>query len=529
MWWLDRAVDPIRVLCLLALLLPAVGATQETSPRAELERALQLEQAGESSQANSVLEAVVQQWPKYSLAHYHLGRLAFDRGELDLAETHLTAATAGQFPRVFSAWYYLGRVLLQAEKLPEAVAALDHAIELAPSFAPARLERGRARLALGDAEAGLDDLMRVLEIADAPHDARLRARRLARSFASEAESRDELWQALGTYEQLLDRLGSVPGIEQDVARVAQTMGATELASCAARRALKADAEDAALWYLLAAIEEDRGDIDAAIAACERSLALGNEDVRLWLKLGELYFEQMKISESIVAYQEAMAREPRAAEAVRSFALSSLTTEQYEALRQVLESHIEVYPENLNTLYSLGVMNLRDNRLEEAERYLLRLAQLAPDHRQVHYNLGQLYLRLGDTARGQAEMQRFAAIKEAENRDWEHHNQAHFRRVEARKAIEEGQLEAAIPLWEQSIAEGTAEVSDYLELAEAQLRLGAAGEAVARYEGVLSSFPYNRDALAGLLRAAAAAEDSGRQEDARRKLLILDWPCEVTDR
>lgn len=524
----NRIASSILAVGLLALLLPAVGSPQETSPQAELERALELVKAGETLQAQSLLEDIVVRWPNFRLAHYHLGRLAFGREELESARVHLTAATEGNFPQIFSAWYYLGRVLLLEERSRESTEALDRAIELAPGFAPAYLERGRARLVEGDKGGALEDLMAVLELPDSPRDTRGRARRVSRALAREAEANGDLWLALEINEQLIDRLDTAPAIEEDLARVAQTMGASDLARCTAKRALGAKPDSAETWYLLAAIETDRGDSEAAIEACERSIELGNEDVRVWLKLGELYFEQMKISESIAAYQDAMARDPRAAEAVRSFALSSLTTEQYDSLRRVLESHIEAHPDNLNTLYSLGVMSLRDNRLDEAEGYLLRLAELAPDHRQVHYSLGQLYMRQGDTARGQAEMERFAQLKQAEDEVWEHHNRAHFRRVEARRAVSEGRAVDAIPLYEQSIVDGTAEVSDYLELAAAHMEVGDADKAARAYQGVLASFPYNHEAVEGLLEAASELGDPSLQEDARRKLQILDWPCSEGD-
>lgn len=419
--------------------------------------------------------------------------------------------------------YSMGVVSLQ-----EAVEVLGRSVELAPGFAPSRLERARARLLLGKKNAALDDLLAVIAMPELTRDTKLRTRRLLGGLALEAERREDLWQAMEIYQKLLDSLGSAPAVEMDVARVAQSMGAAELAFCAASHALAANSENASVWYLLAAIEADRGNTDAAIEASRRSLQLGSEDVRVWLRLGELYFEQMKISESIAAYREAMTREPGAAEAVRSFALSSLTTEQNESLRILLESHIETYPDNLNTLYSLGVMSLRDNRLEEAEEYLLRLAELTPDHRQVHYSLGQIYLRRGDTARGQAEMDRFAEIKLAEDRDWNTHNQAHFRRVEARKALAEGRPEEAIPLYEQSVAEETAELSDYLELAEASMKAGRADQASRWYKSVLSSFPYHRDALQGLLAAASELQDDRKRDDALRKLEILDWTCEPGD-
>ena len=524
----NRTLSALSVACMLALSFPTAGATQETSPQAALGRALEVLQAGEIQQAQSLLLEAVERWPNYRQAHYQLGRVAFELEDWELAKKHLTVATEGQFPRVFSVWYYLGRVLILEGSLEEAVEVLGRSVELAPGFAPSRLERAHAQLLLENRNAALDDLLVVIAMPDLTRDAKLRTTRLLGSLALEAERREDLWQAMEIYQKLLDSLGGAPSTEMAVARVAQSMGAEELAFCAANRALAESPEDASIWYLLAAIEADRGNTDAAIEASRRSLQLGSEDVRVWLKLGELYFEQMKISESIAAYREAMAREPGAAEAVRAFALSTLTTEQHESLRLLLESHLEAHPGNVNTLYSLGVMSLRNNRLEEAEEYLLRLADLAPDHRQVHYSLGQIYLRQGETARGRAEMDRFAEIKLAEDRDWNTHNQAHFRRVEAHRALTEGRPEEAIPLYEQSVAEETAELSDYLELAEASMKTERADQALRWYESVLSSFPYHRDALQGLLAAASQLHDDRRRDDALRKLQILGWSCEPGD-
>ena len=667
-------------ICLLLLIAPTFSLGQGGSPEAAMQEALAALQAGQTAQARALLEEMVATWPRHRLANFHLGRLAFDRGELDKADEHLEVATSGEFPRVFLAWYYLGRVRILQRDFDGALEALDKSLDRAPDFGVALMERARARLFKGDIEAGLEQLQDTIANSHGPRQASLlaaqlliyqgraeearpllkslsdlsteddrwarearwlllaldrgpdvqlalgravgehpesgnlywalavahrrdehgrpaalhrvaldhdsenpvtllalerpaagaeavtqpaampnlqsalsRAQRLwtagkydeaieiARRLlevrprlvpallllARDAERREELWPALAIYETLLDGLGGIPSIGLNLARVAQTMGASDLAACATQWARLANPDDGSLYYLIGVIEADRGATDAAIEAHKKSLELGDDDVRPWLRLGELYFSQMNISESIAAYGQAMAKDPAAAEVVRAFAVSSLTTEQYASLRQLLEKHIGEHPENLNTLYSLGVMNLRDDRLEEAKHYFLRLAELAPDHRQVHYNLGQIYLRQGDSVSGQAEMERFREIKAAEDREWERHNQAHFRRVEARKAVAEGRPEEAVPLYVQSVEEETAEFSDYLELAAAYREVDRAQEAAKVYEQVLSSDPYNQAALQGILETSTTLGDDRREEDATRKLELLNWPCMMT--
>lgn len=680
MWSRNQVFDLKIVACLLIVLAPECLLAQGSSPESSLETALKALQDGNVHEARELLEAVVDTWPGYRRAYYHLGRLAFDRGELNEANRLLEMGAEGDFPRAFSAWYLLGRTRILQRDFADAVEALDEALDRAPSFSAALTERGRARLFMGEVESGLADLLAALDSADPSRQAAIlasqllmglgrdeeaaavaealadrsegeahwarraewlrlaldpnpvsqrelrkaveespgagdlywalaaidRARDPARSslllrialdhdsenpvsllaleqlasegastnlpvamphlrsaltrsrklweegrheegrqiaegmlehrpglvpahllIAMDAERLGDLWRAAWIYERLLEWLGPIPSIGQDLAEVAQTMGAHELATCGLEVARDGDPEDGALYYLLGSIEADKGDTERAIEAYEQALVLGYEDMRIWLRLGELHFEQMNISQSITAYERAMALDPAAAEAVRSFALSSLTTDQYQSLREILEAHIQQHPENINTLYSLGVMSLRDDRLEEAERYFRRLAEIAPDHRQVHYNLGQILLRQGNTVAGQVEMEKFRQIKTAEDLDWEAHNQAHFRRVKARKLVEESHLEEAIDLYVQSVGDGTAELSDYLELANANLAAGHSADALLGFEGVLETFPYNRSALQGLTAAAIRTGARQKAEDASRKLEILEWTCKMT--
>lgn len=391
--------------------------------------------------------------------------------------------------------------------LPPPAPYVDRAI----ARAEAMWEEGRA-----------DEAVQIAQrlLADRPH--LVPARVL---MIRDAERRRDLWQAAAGYELLLDRLGGVPSLETGLARVAQTMGAHELALCAVRRSLARAPEEGELHYLQGAILADLGESEAAVEALQQALEVGYEDVRVWLKLGVQYFEQMRIEESITAYQRAMEIDPLAAEAVRPFALSSLTTEQYAALRDLLRIHVESRPDSVDTLYALGVMSLRENEIAQAKEYFLRLAEVAPDHRQVHYNLGQIYLRQGDREAGQAEMERFREIKAAEDQEWERHNQAHFRRVAAREAVAENDPEQAVELYTESVEDGTAEASDYLELAEALHLAGRDREAHDWYERLQEWYPYDREVLLG---AAMVAETLGLEEPlaaARRRLAVLDWPCE----
>lgn len=440
-----------------------------------------------------------------------LGRLALEAGRLEEASEHLETAVAEGLPGVYAAWQLLGRLRLEQGRPEEALHCFDEALARAPRFAPARLGRTRAALWLGrldDARRDLDAIGRGEEFV-----------RLLQRIC-DAEASRELWDALSGYHQLLVWLGPVPSFQAGLARVAETMEAHDLARCAARSALASASEDGELWYLLGAAEAGHGDADAALAAYERAGVLGFDPARVQVRRGDLLFDRMRIGEALDAYRRAVELDPAAAEVIPRFALAALTAEQTEVLREVLERHVAAHPDNLDTLYALAVLSLRAGDLAAAERRFLRLASAAPGHAEVHYNLGQLYLRQGRTAEGEAELARFAELEEAAREDWERHNQAHFRRLEAEQATSAGRPQEAVRLYLRNVTEGTASPEDQLALAGAYLAAGDARQAAEQYRGILAASPYLPSALEGLSAALEAAGGAAEAEAVRSRLELL---------
>ncbi len=309
-----------------------------------------------------------------------------------------------------------------------------------------------------------------------------------------------------------------------IANLARIMGAHELAECRLREVIEAQPEEGYLHYLLAIILKATGRNDAALASCERAVELGFREAPVYVTLGDLYYETMELTKSIEALGKAVELDPAAAETIASFALSSLTTEDFTALLTLLERHLEAHPDNVNTLYSLGVMYVRENELEKAKDYLLRLEELAPDHAQVHYNLGMVYMREGRSVEGQAEMARFQELKAKEAEDFDKHNKAHAKRVEAKDAVDAGEPEKAVPIYLNLIKEAVAEIDDLVELGRAYMKAGNSKEAFAWFERTIEVDPYNRDAHEGLAQAAEALARRELAERSRERFELLSATC-----
>jgi tetratricopeptide (TPR) repeat protein len=339
-----------------------------------------------------------------------------------------------------------------------------------------------------------------------------------------AEQSDDYWTALAGYELLLEWLPGVALLQARAAQAAHAMGADDLATCLAKRALSSMPEDGSLHHLLAASLAGSGQTEAAIDACRQAIDLGVRDSSVYQLLGDLYFGRLEVAEAIAAYGQALELDPGAAETLASFVVSSLTTDDYEALKVLLERHVDAHPENVNTLYSLGVMSLRDNDLEAAGRYFERLVEVAPTHTQVHYNLGQIYLRDGQQDKGQAAMERFRELKAKEDAEWLVQNQSHALRIEARDAVAQGDLGKGIQMYAKLVEQGPASPEDYLEAGEACLVMGDATAAAAWFERLLEFSPYERRALEGLLTAARRLEKKEVTDEAAHRLAVLSWSC-----
>ena len=92
-----------------------------------------------------------------TLPRLALGQLALARGETDAAIAHFEAASDGN-PHAYRARTQLADLYVAAKRAADAEAAARGALQLAPSYGPARAALGRILLARGDTEGALVEL-----------------------------------------------------------------------------------------------------------------------------------------------------------------------------------------------------------------------------------------------------------------------------------------------------------------------------------------------------------------------------------
>lgn len=339
-----------------------------------------------------------------------------------------------------------------------------------------------------------------------------------------AEKQNNYWNALTNYKIIMQSLPDVPQILLRFALLARDIEANSAAECAIQKALSIKPEDGSLYYIQATILKQEEKVDEALAACQKAIQLGFQEAPLYVTLGNLYYEKMEISESIDAFQTAIEKDPGSAEDIASFALSALTTSDSAKLTQILERHAESHPENINTLYSLGVLYLNENQLDKAKDYFLKLMKVAPNNSQVYYNLSLLYTREGNDAEAKKAMDRFNELKTEERKEFLRQNQMYRLRIEAAEAKNDGDINKAIDLYSQVIKEGSTENSDFLALGNLNLAQNKWKEAESAFENVLQKKPYQIDAIEGLLNTAQKLQDSQKISLYQHQLELLKTVC-----
>jgi tetratricopeptide (TPR) repeat protein len=339
-----------------------------------------------------------------------------------------------------------------------------------------------------------------------------------------AEKESDYWNALDRYNRMLKKIPGIPGIESRAAVLAEKMTAYDLAECHARTALLIEPQNGYLHYVLASILYAQKNIDEGMKEAERAIDLGFQSAAVYVLLGNLHFEKAEISKSIAALKTAVEKDPHAAENIGAFALATLTAEDYQALQEALEAHAKANPENTGTLYSLAQMYMNENELDRAKEYLIQLQNTAPDHLQVHYNLGLLYFRLGEEEAGKKAMARFQQLKQKELEDWTRHNHGFKIRMEAKDAMSKKNAEESIRLYSQLVTEKLAETEDWLALANAYVLLKEHKKALDAYLGALKISPYNREALAGAAQSSSALRQKDEAELYNHRFELISKPC-----
>ncbi len=271
-----------------------------------------------------------------------------------------------QRPNNLRARFNYGLALAEAERTPEAVEQLRHAVRLNPNHADARVNLGSALLQQDSVNEAIEQYRFALAI-DPQH--ALARRQLGDTLLKE-ERFDE---AALHFEQAL---GSDTPADADAhlhcnLGVALTgAGRTTEAIDHYRRALELDPDLSDAHYNLAGALIDTGGFDTGVHHYREAIRLDPTSARAYIRLGNALAGAGKLDEAITEFR----------------AVLQLPRHTVDSLL-IARAH-----------FNLGNALANQNKLNQAISEYLRATQAEPSYWRAHYGLGWACERLGQTER-----------------------------------------------------------------------------------------------------------------------------------
>ena len=169
----------------------------------------------------------------------------------------------------------------------------------------------------------------------------------------------------------------------------------EKASELALEALQIDERSGIGWHILAIAQEGRGDFVSSLQCYEAALALLPDEPEILINLGRLAFRMNMFETSEKLLQHFLVRSPDHAEGVNNLALAIRAQERLDEAIELLQRFLAKFPTQANIWNSLGSMVGERGDMENAAIFYREALRLDPRIARARYNLGNLWLTIGD--------------------------------------------------------------------------------------------------------------------------------------
>jgi len=438
--------------------------------------------------------------PGFLEAQVGLAAIAFSRGQEDAARNRLEKVL-NEAPTVAPAWRLLADIELGRTNLPEAIKALDKAIEHSVLPTEDHLKRALARVHTGDLEGAESDLS-ALEGLQFDHPSVHYARGVL------AFEKSDLQTARAEFEKALSGDGRHPGALFYSGLVHSLQGNLEQAENALSRLVSFAPALAPAARLLAAVRLVRGDFEGAEQALTAVINRNPNDLDALGLLATAALRQGRPEMSVEYLQRRVALESDAPEVRTALGLSLLAANRPEEGTRELEAAVELAPETHSADVALVQQHLRRRDFDRALRAAEALAARKPDSA-IAYNLIGL-AKLGKGHRDDAK----AAFRRAVDRD-----DQFWPAVQnlALMALQEEDFEAARRLYEGMTDHETASLVALIALAMLDARQGNSAAAIEHLEAAAEANPSAWEPKVMLSRQYRRSGDPQRALDALRGL------------
>jgi Flp pilus assembly protein TadD len=173
------------------------------------------------------------------------------------------------------------------------------------------------------------------------------------------------------------------------------------------RATELSPNDAEAWYDLARIRMTQQEFQRAEVLMKRALALSPRLVKAEDNLGVIYESENRPLDASAAYQNALAWQEGSAhpseQPLLNYGILLLSEQRSAEALPLLKRAVEIRPEHVRCNEQLARALDQQGDLPGAIARMENAVRLAPKEARLHYQLGMMYRRAGQTEKGRVEM------------------------------------------------------------------------------------------------------------------------------
>jgi len=296
----------------------------------------------------------------------------------------------------------LGAALLDAGRLPEAIAHLEKALRLDPDNSDTHNNLGIALAKSGDLASAIAHYQRALHLTpDSPG--------IRNNLAGAELKAGRVQDAIRHYQQSL-RFKADPVISRNLGQALAAAGRLPEAIAVDEQALQLDPASPEVHNNLAAVLRRTGRTSDAIAHAEEALRLSPEFPEACNNLGLALADAGRMPEAIGSYESALRLNPTFPEAHNNLGIALYATGRIPEAIAHYQRALRVRPDYPEAHYNLGLALADSGRLPEALAAYEQALRLKPDFPEAHFNLAMVLQGLGRTAEVMAHFEEAVRLK-----------------------------------------------------------------------------------------------------------------------
>jgi tetratricopeptide (TPR) repeat protein len=342
---------------------------------------------GKGDRALSVLDRAIELDPEFGDAYFSKGVLLLNLRRPAEAEEAMRSGIA-RSPENAVGHYHLGRILLEAGKVDEAMASFERAITANTAFEPAYLALASMHEARHEKEQAVAVLKKYLHHVN-PRNREIR-HQLVRIYVDAKDyqgARKELEDLIAEDPSDLDaqlRMALIHGEQKEYPQAIDRLNAI----------LKVRPAELKVRDYLGYLYEESKDTQKALETYTFNIQLEPNFYEGHLHLGVLYYRLKRFPEANEHLGRAIVLNPKQPESHIVQGLAYLQQEQYDKSADVFLEGIQHNPKNADLHFNLGTAYDKLNRFDDVVRAMETAIKLDPHHADALNYLGYSYAERG---------------------------------------------------------------------------------------------------------------------------------------